>query len=178
LRDCYGRRSADGQPGGLRLLCYQVHPGGSGAHVGDTSGGAQLYAPLRALIYIDSGDRTRFAVDQPSTVMAGFADPAIAELGADLDHQRAELLKALSVGAAMASEVTASGSRSGRQSGRVALPRSGLGASRPRARARATASARVCVPSLSYRWRMWVRTVLCETYSSPPICDADRLVGR
>jgi hypothetical protein len=52
---------------------------------------------------------------------------------------------------AMASEVTASGSRSGRQSGRVALPRSGLGASRPRARARATASARVCVPSLSYR---------------------------
>ena len=52
-----------------------------------------LYAPLRALIYIDSGDRTRFAVDQPSTVLAGFADPAIAELGADLDHQLAELLK-------------------------------------------------------------------------------------
>jgi hypothetical protein len=59
-----------------------------------------LYAPLRALIYIDSGDRTRFAVDQPSTVLAGFADPAIADLGADLDHQLAELLKALGVGAA------------------------------------------------------------------------------
>jgi hypothetical protein len=57
-----------------------------------------LYAPLRALIYIDSGDRTRFAVDQPSTILAGFADPAIAELGADLDHQLAELLKALGVG--------------------------------------------------------------------------------
>jgi hypothetical protein len=56
-----------------------------------------LYSPLRALIYIDSADRTRFAVDQPSTIMAGFADPAIAELGTDLDHQLAGLLKALGV---------------------------------------------------------------------------------
>jgi uncharacterized protein (DUF302 family) len=56
-----------------------------------------LYSPLRALIYIDSGDRTRFAVDQPSTVFAGFADPAIAELGTDLDHQLADLLEALGV---------------------------------------------------------------------------------
>ena len=68
-----------------------------------------LYAPLRALIYIDSGDRTRFAVDQPSTVLAGFADPAIAELGADLDRQLAELLKALGVGA---TEVLRSGGQS------------------------------------------------------------------
>ena len=67
---------------------------------------------------------------------------------------------------------------SSRQPGRVALPRSGLGASRPRARARATVSARVCVPSLAYRWRMWVLTVLRETYSSLPICAAGRLVGR
>ena len=66
----------------------------------------------------------------------------------------------------------------GRQPGRVAWPRSGEGASRPRARARATASARVCVPSLAYRWLMWVRTVLCETYSSPAISGPDRLVGR
>jgi hypothetical protein len=44
--------------------------------------------------------------------------------------------------------------RPGRQPGRVALPGSGEGASRPRARARATASARVCVPSLPYRWVM------------------------
>jgi hypothetical protein len=57
-----------------------------------------LCAPLRALIYIDSGDRTRFAVDHPRTVFAGFADPAIAELGTDLDHQFAELLKALGIG--------------------------------------------------------------------------------
>ena len=56
-----------------------------------------LYSPLRALIYIDSGDRTQFAVDQPSTVFAGFAEPAIAELGIDLDHQLAELLTALGV---------------------------------------------------------------------------------
>jgi len=56
-----------------------------------------LYAPLRTLIYIDAADRTRFAVDQPSTAMAGFADPAIAELGASLDRQLAELLEALGV---------------------------------------------------------------------------------
>jgi hypothetical protein len=58
-----------------------------------------LYAPLRALIYIDSRDRTRFAVDQPSTVFAGFADPAVAEIGAGLDRQLAELLTALGIGA-------------------------------------------------------------------------------
>jgi hypothetical protein len=56
-----------------------------------------LYAPLRTLIYIDSGDRTRFAVDQPSTVLAGFADPAIAGLGVGLDRQLAALLEALGV---------------------------------------------------------------------------------
>ena len=58
-----------------------------------------LCAPLPALIYIDAGDRTRFAVDQPGNVFAGFADPAIAELGTGLDYQLAELLKALGVGA-------------------------------------------------------------------------------
>ena len=53
-----------------------------------------LCAPLRALIYIDPGGRTRFAAGQPGTVFAGFADQAIAELGAGLGHQFAELLKA------------------------------------------------------------------------------------
>ena len=57
-----------------------------------------LCAPLRALIYIDPGDRTRFAAGQPGTVFAGFADLAIAEFGAGLGHQFAELLKALGVG--------------------------------------------------------------------------------
>jgi hypothetical protein len=56
-----------------------------------------LYAPLRTLIYIDSGDRTRFAVDQPSTVLAGFADPAIAGLGVGLDQQLVELLETLGI---------------------------------------------------------------------------------
>ena len=56
-----------------------------------------LYAPLRTLIYIDSADRTRLAVDQPSTVYASFADPVTTELGRHLDRQLAELLDALGV---------------------------------------------------------------------------------
>jgi hypothetical protein len=56
-----------------------------------------LHMPLRTLIYIDGDDRTQFAVDQPSTVLAGFADPAIAEHGLDMDHKLAELLGALGV---------------------------------------------------------------------------------
>ena len=56
-----------------------------------------LYAPLRALIYIDAGDRTRFAVDQPSTVFASFDDPAVTRLGLGLDGQLAELLEAVGV---------------------------------------------------------------------------------
>lgn len=56
-----------------------------------------LYTPLRTLIYIDLNDRTRLAVDQPSTVFASFAEPAIAEYGIDLDRQLAELLSALGV---------------------------------------------------------------------------------
>jgi hypothetical protein len=58
---------------------------------------ALLYSPLRALVYIDSDDRTRFAVDQPSTIFAGFADPAVAGLGAELDRRLAGLLRALGV---------------------------------------------------------------------------------
>lgn len=61
-----------------------------------------LYAPLRTLIYIDSTDRTRFAVDQPSTALAGFGAPAIAELGASLDRQLAELLEVLGIKASPA----------------------------------------------------------------------------
>jgi hypothetical protein len=56
-----------------------------------------LYMPLRTLVYIDAHDRTRFAVDQPSTVFASFADPAIAELGLELDAQLAVLLDALGI---------------------------------------------------------------------------------
>jgi hypothetical protein len=56
-----------------------------------------LYAPLRTLIYIDPADRTRLAVDQPSTVYASFADPVITELGRDLDRRLAGLLGSLGV---------------------------------------------------------------------------------
>jgi hypothetical protein len=56
-----------------------------------------LYTPLRTLIYVDLNDRTRFTVDQPSTVFASFAEPAIAEYGVDLDRQLADLLSALGV---------------------------------------------------------------------------------
>jgi hypothetical protein len=54
-----------------------------------------LYAPLRTLIYTDSADRTRLAVDQPSMMYASFADPVITEVGLDRDRQLAELLDAL-----------------------------------------------------------------------------------
>ena len=60
-----------------------------------------LDASLRTLIYIDRGDRIRCAVDQPSTVLADRADPAIAELGARLDRQLAALLDALGVKASL-----------------------------------------------------------------------------
>ena len=67
---------------------------------------------------------------------------------------------------------------SGELLAQLARPLSGEGASRPRALARATVSARRCVPSLAYRWRMWVLTVLCEMYSSFAISGIDRSVGR
>jgi hypothetical protein len=67
------------------------------AYLRDPAG--MRYAPLRTLIYIDSADRTRLAVDRPSTVYASFADPVITELGIDLDRQLAGLLDALGVGA-------------------------------------------------------------------------------
>jgi hypothetical protein len=56
-----------------------------------------LYVPLRALIYIDAADRTRFAVDQPSTLFSGFADPDIAQAGRELDRRLAGLLDALGI---------------------------------------------------------------------------------
>jgi hypothetical protein len=54
-----------------------------------------LYTALRTLIYIDSADRTRFAVEQPSVALTDDADPAVAELSAGLDRQLAGLLDAL-----------------------------------------------------------------------------------
>jgi hypothetical protein len=51
-----------------------------------------LYAPLRTAIYEDAEGLTWFAVDQPSTRFASFGDPAIAEVGVELDRKLAALL--------------------------------------------------------------------------------------
>jgi uncharacterized protein (DUF302 family) len=56
-----------------------------------------LYAPLRTAIYIDAGNRTRFAVDQPSTAFSSFASSPIAQVGIELDRKLADLLEALDV---------------------------------------------------------------------------------
>lgn len=61
-----------------------------------------LYAPLRTVIYIDADDRTRFAVDQPSTVFASFGHPVIAQVGIELDQKLASLLEALDIPARQA----------------------------------------------------------------------------
>ncbi|MDX3852146.1 DUF302 domain-containing protein [Streptomyces sp. AK02-01A] len=58
---------------------------------------ALLYAPLRVALYEDDG-RTVFAIDQPSTVFAGFGDPAVAEVGLELDRELDALMVHLGVG--------------------------------------------------------------------------------
>jgi hypothetical protein len=59
-----------------------------------------LYAPLRTLLYVDAQGVTRFVIDQPSALLSSFANPAIAEVGAELDRKVVTLLKALDVPAA------------------------------------------------------------------------------
>jgi uncharacterized protein (DUF302 family) len=56
-----------------------------------------LYVPLRTVIYVDGANRTRFAVDRPSTVLASFASPPILEVATELDRKLAALLGALDV---------------------------------------------------------------------------------
>lgn len=56
-----------------------------------------LYTPLRTLIYVGADDRTYFAAEQPSSQFAEFADPDLADLGACLDRQLADLLEALGI---------------------------------------------------------------------------------
>ncbi|MEU8383328.1 DUF302 domain-containing protein [Streptosporangium sp. NPDC048865] len=51
-----------------------------------------LYAPLRTVIYEDAQGVTRFAVDQPGTRFVGFGDPAVTEVGLELDRELAALL--------------------------------------------------------------------------------------
>ncbi|HWE07896.1 MAG TPA: DUF302 domain-containing protein [Solirubrobacteraceae bacterium] len=59
--------------------------------------GIMLYAPLRTAIHEDTDGTTWFSVDQPSTRFASFGDPAITEVGVELDHKLAALLEHLRV---------------------------------------------------------------------------------
>jgi len=54
-----------------------------------------LYAPLRTAIHEDADGTTWFSVDQPSTRFASFGDPAITEVGLELDRKLATLLEHL-----------------------------------------------------------------------------------
>jgi hypothetical protein len=57
--------------------------------------GIMLYAPLRTLIHEDANGATWFCVDQPSTHFGSFGDPAITEVGIELDRKLAALLEHL-----------------------------------------------------------------------------------
>jgi hypothetical protein len=54
-----------------------------------------LYAPLRTAIHEDADGTTWFSVDQPSTRFSSFGDPAITDVGLELDHKLAALLEHL-----------------------------------------------------------------------------------
>jgi hypothetical protein len=57
--------------------------------------GIILYAPLRTEIHEDADGITWFGIDQPSTRFSSFGDPAITEVGLELDHKLAALLEHL-----------------------------------------------------------------------------------
>ncbi|GLX96076.1 DUF302 domain-containing protein [Herbidospora sp. NBRC 101105] len=50
------------------------------------------YAPLRTTVYEDQAGAARFAIDQPSRQFAAFGNPAITEVGIELDRKVAALL--------------------------------------------------------------------------------------
>jgi hypothetical protein len=54
-----------------------------------------LYAPLRTLIHEDPDGTTWFSVDQPSSRFSSLGDPAITDVGLELDHKLAALLEHL-----------------------------------------------------------------------------------
>lgn len=56
---------------------------------------AMLYAPLRVLIRQDDTGAAVFVIDQPSTLFDSFDNPAIAEVGRELDRLVANLLTTL-----------------------------------------------------------------------------------
>jgi hypothetical protein len=58
--------------------------------------GIMLHAPLRTEIYADRGGDTQFIIDRPSAHFASYDNPAITEVGVELDKLVAGLLGALS----------------------------------------------------------------------------------
>ena len=59
--------------------------------------GVLLHAPLRTFLWAPEGGPTSLAVEQPSTVFAGYGRPEINEVGRELDGRLAVLLEHLGV---------------------------------------------------------------------------------
>jgi uncharacterized protein (DUF302 family) len=57
--------------------------------------GIMMYAPLRTAIYTDAAGTTWFTADQPSMQFGSFGNPAITEVGIELDRKLAALLELL-----------------------------------------------------------------------------------
>jgi hypothetical protein len=57
--------------------------------------GVMLHAPLRTEIYADPEGGTQFIIDRPSAHFASYGNPAITEVGEELDNLVAGLLGAL-----------------------------------------------------------------------------------
>jgi uncharacterized protein (DUF302 family) len=58
---------------------------------------AMMYAPLHAVIWEDREGKAWFTLDQPSAQFGSLGIPEVSEVGLELDHKVAALLKALSV---------------------------------------------------------------------------------
>jgi hypothetical protein len=56
---------------------------------------AMLYAPLPVVLYADPDGDTKFAVDQPSLLLASYDNPQIAEVGREFDALLAQLITLL-----------------------------------------------------------------------------------
>ena len=54
-----------------------------------------LHAPLRTLLYVDTDDDTKLAVDQPSLLFASYDNPDIASVGKELDELLVTLIELL-----------------------------------------------------------------------------------
>src|SRR5271168_2687466 len=54
-----------------------------------------LHAPLRTLLYVDTDDDTKLAVDQPSLLFASYDNPDIASVGQELDALLVGLIELL-----------------------------------------------------------------------------------